>query len=523
MAMLCLLTWVFSLALITPATAERKNVLMILVDDLRPQMNAYGHSFMHTPNFDRLANTGLTFNRAYITYSYCSPSRNSFMTGRWPDRTQVFNFIDDFREAGVGANWTSMPQHFKNNGYLALAAGKTFHVGHPAAYDTPHSWSEQYPYVSPGQCDPASQNSSYVNCVPGTGQCNDTKAIIKKDTEGGDWCVYNESKLKVPLYDRVIADASVKHLELAAQSGQNFFVAAGFHRPHLPFAVPEPFFDLYPDASELPGPKFPNVTINAPLVAWHGGLHGNSFNNSLPDIQSQKLRKGYYAAVSYTDSLVGQLLDKLDELNLTSNTIVALWGDHGWQLGETNLWKKMTNYERGTRVPLFIRAPWKSNSIGIKTSALASSVDMYKTLASLAGLPEPEATVQGQDLSAILDQPPLTGTGINSYAFSQFAKQRISDGNPFGVCTQCQRNQIDFMGYAVRDDLFRYVLWVHWNKTSLLPIWTNIEGEELYPHDNDHGDDFDAFETINLVHASKYQSDRQRLQAVVIDHFSHDH
>lgn len=128
----------------------------------------------------------------------------------------------------------------------------------------------------------------------------------------------------------------------------------------------------------------------------------------------------------------------------------------------------VTNYERGTRIPLFIRAPWKTNSIGVKTSALASSVDMYKTLASLAGLPAPEASVQGQDLSPVLDEPPITGTGVNSHAFSQFAKQRISTGEPIGVCTNCERDQIDFMGYAVRDDMFRYVLWVHWNKTSLV-------------------------------------------------------
>eukprot|EP00730_Choanoeca_flexa_P016045 TRINITY_DN7503_c0_g2_i2.p1 TRINITY_DN7503_c0_g2~~TRINITY_DN7503_c0_g2_i2.p1 ORF type:complete len:523 (+),score=108.88 TRINITY_DN7503_c0_g2_i2:17-1585(+) len=511
------------IAVAVAGASGKKNVLLILVDDLRPQMNAYGHSFMHTPHFDRLANTGLMFNRAYITYSYCSPSRNSFMTGRWPDRTQVYNFIDDFREAGVGANWTSMPQHFKNNGYLTMGAGKTYHVGHPAAFDTPYSWSEEFPYVSADQCDNASRTSPYVNCTTGTGECEDKHAILFEDQIGSSWCVYNETKLKYPLYDRVTARTTVQNLELAVQRKQNFFIAAGFHRPHIPWAVPQQFWDLYPDAGDLPGPKHPNVTVDAPMVAWHTGLEGNSYNVSVPEQNAQKLRKAYYAATSYTDSLVGQILDKLDELKLTNDTVVAMWGDHGWQLGEANLWKKMTNYERGTRVPMFIRAPHKPNAIGKKTSALASSVDMYRTLASLAGLPNPEASVQGQDLSAVLDDPPSIGVGPRDYAFSQFAKQRISTGAPIGVCTQCTRQEIDFMGYAVRDDVYRYVLWVQWNKHTLRPIWDQIEGEELYDHTNDMGDDFDAFENVNIVYHDTYQSERERLKAVVIDHYSNDY
>eukprot|EP00051_Salpingoeca_urceolata_P007397 m.97450 g.97450 ORF g.97450 m.97450 type:complete len:530 (-) comp15222_c0_seq5:52-1641(-) len=500
-----------------PANSSRYNVLYIVVDDLRPNIGAYGHSFMHTPNIDQLAAEGLTFNRAYVQYSYCAPSRNSFMTGRRPDRTRDWNFIDHFREPSIGANWTSMPEYFKQNGYLALGAGKLYHKALPPVFDVPLSWSSDRPFVSAEYCDKDSYHHAGVECPVATDGCDPNATLFG---DGDRYCALDEKLLKYPLYDRVNVNATLENLRYAKESNQNFFIGVGLHRPHLPWAAPVAFYDLYSD-DDVASPKFPNVPEGMPEVAWHAGIN-NTRHEPCPTELAKKYRRAYYASVSYMDSLVGELLAGLDQLGFADNTVVALWGDHGWQLGEHNLWKKMTNFELGVRVPLIMRCPWKKNAVGVKTSALAEIVDMYQTLADLAGLPQPNQTVEGISLAPVLDAPPISGIGIKPYAFSQFAKAKTNKGKPWDPCTECERDEIDFMGFSVRSDKWRYTEWVHWNHTAMQPHWGDVEGVELYSHENDQGDDFDCCENVNMVGQSHTKHIIEGLQAQLYAQFQHD-
>lgn len=188
--------------------------------------------------------------------------------------------------------------------------------------------------------------------------------------------------------------------------------------------------------------------MNAPLVSWHDGQFDNTYEQPTPTAEAVASRKAYYGAVAYTDSLLGTVLDKLEALGLANNTVVSLMGDHGWSLGENNLWRKMTLFENGVRVPFLIRDPSRPKSHGQRTAALGEAVDLYRTLAELAGVGAPvEASVQGASLAPVLDDP--TSAGPNQYAFSQFAKRNEStkDGpRPWDVCTTCKRDEVVFCG-----------------------------------------------------------------------------
>ena len=256
----------------------------------------------------------------------------------------------------------------------------------------------------------------------------------------------------------------------------------------------------------------------------------------MPDAQAQVYRKAYYAAVGYTDTNVGTVLDALARLGLAATTAVVFMGDHGWQLGEMNEWRKMTNWELGVRVPLIFRVPWKPASSGVKCSALVEAVDLFPTLAALAGLPDPRAgdgypvqNLQGDDLSPYFDAPPLNGTGsIKSHVFSQFAKEDTAPGHDNGwvPCTKCSRAQWDYFGYSVRGDRWRYTEWVAWNKTAEAPMWGvygHAGGQELYDHQNDFGADMDvASERINLAHDLAYAAEVAELSKVLRAHFQND-
>jgi arylsulfatase A-like enzyme len=244
----------------------------------------------------------------------------------------------------------------------------------------------------------------------------------------------------------------------------------GFHKPHLPFASATKYHQMQLPLSELKPPKYNRPPANSPAAAWHNGNFGKpgcTYNSSVSDAQAVVYRRAYYAAVSYTDDLIGEVLAELKRLQLSENTVVSFLGDHGWQLGEMDEWRKMTNWELGVRVPLIIRAPHKPASHGVKTPALAELVDLYPTLASLAGLPDPlknGENIQGDELSPLFDAPITNGTGVKPFAYSQFAKQNVEVKGygiePWSTCTKCKRSEWDYMGYSLRSDRWRYTEWV---------------------------------------------------------------
>eukprot|EP00038_Savillea_parva_P012108 m.202282 g.202282 ORF g.202282 m.202282 type:complete len:681 (+) comp21720_c0_seq1:202-2244(+) len=501
----------------TPCTGRCPNILWIIADDMRPQLGCYGHTFMDTPNIDALAASGTLFNRAVVQYAFCAPSRNSFMSGRRPDRTRVWNFLQNIRTNGRGPDWTTLPENFRRNGYLVLGTGKTFHPGDPFQFDYPRSWSfDEAPYTFGKLNDTGHSNwhnttsdklwcdNVSVVCADGEDGCPSNAMV---DGEPDMWCSLNVSALGGrKLWDQEEAAFAKAHLQRAramqrtmeehGQTPRPFFLATGFHRPHLPWIAPSEFYDLYPPADQLPGPTHPNVPDGMPPVAWHQSF-GNAINRPLPSNRTLLARRGLYATMSYVDSLVGEVLTELDQLGLTQNTAVILMGDHGQSVGEQNLWMKMTNFELGVRIPLIIRAPWIPGSSGRRSNVLAEAIDMYRTMADLAGIPVPtneSHAVQGESLVPALSG----GTKLSNYSFSQFAKDG-PDNAPFDTCMSCTPTSTQFMGFSVRSASWRYTEWYRWNNTKAEPAWDELFASELYDHRNDLGNDFDAFENVNLV------------------------
>jgi len=504
-----------------PATSKgAKNVLLIVVDDLRPEVGAYGIGHVKTPNIDKLASTGVLFQRAYIQYSYCSPSRNSFMSGRRPDSTKAWTFEDHFREQGIGDKWSSLPQYFKERGYLTLGAGKIFHPSTPPSFDAPKSWDF---FTWPGGCSSQKGKSGWpilekgvknVECKPAEAGCP-AEAVM----EGGHlWCKLDRSKLKVPLWDDLVAQTSIANLRQASKQQHPFFIAVGFHRPHIPFHFPAEF-DIYPPASKIAAPAQRLPPKDMPQCAWHDGLCPSSLTSPCSAEQTAELRRAYYSSVSYMDSNVGKVLDTLNELGLANNTVVAFIGDHGFHLGEENLWGKMTNFELGVRIPLIFRVPWAQQA-GTKTPALAEAVDLFPTLVEAAGLPMAKEGLEGRSLASVITAPPSKGTGNRQYAFSQFAK----DGkNLEGVAQWVHRSGIEAMGYSVRSDNWRLTEWVRWDQHSWKPLWDQQVGLELYDHEGDFGQDFDrASPTRNLAADVQHAGIIRELRQALRDQFAPD-
>ena len=362
------------------AAATPHNVLFIVVDDMRPNIGAFNFSLAHTPHMYALAASGLAFRRAYVQYAFCAPSRNSFMSGRRPDTTRVWNFDDHFREAGVGDGWRSLPEYFKSHGFFTAGSGKLFHPGVPPNNDWPRSWSPTGTYYSP-ECMPEGGGGNSGRF------CNDSHApsgrtqtapsgafaCVSQDppgehtkTAGYTLCPANTSKdearFEYQLEDQRIAGSCLDQLEqgaaaVAAGAAKGFFVGCGFHKPHVPWVFPTEFLEEFPaDLADIPLASDTGAPAGMPDAAWHypADVHGFNinFNGTCNETRSRNFRRGYYAAVAYTDYNIGKLLARLDALNLAATTAVVVFGDHGWQLGEHDTWAKMTKWVAQRRVPV---------------------------------------------------------------------------------------------------------------------------------------------------------------------------
>ena len=309
------------------AAGKRKNILFLVSDDMRPELGAYlGPDFpspvhptkIHSPNLDRLAAKSALLKKAFVQQALCSPSRTSMLTSRRPDTTRIYDIGPYWREEG--GNFTTIPQFFKENGYITQGLGKIFHPGKASGQDDPISWTQPY-FHAP---------------------------IFPVYDDNRSWKAVNKSTYeKYPLEDQTLAKAALTALKTLAQEakkGNPFFLAVGFHKPHLPFQFPEEFLSLYPqdDIYVAPNQYLPK---DLPPIAWNtcGGLKEYhdikklvdlDFNKTVPDWKAKQLRRAYYSALSYTDSLIGEVLSELEAQGLENDTIVTFWGDHGWQLGK---------------------------------------------------------------------------------------------------------------------------------------------------------------------------------------------
>jgi iduronate 2-sulfatase len=398
--------------------ARRPNVLLIMADDLNNDMGTYGHRQVKTPNIDRLASRGVRFDRAYTQFPLCSPSRVSLLTGLRPDTTRVHDLVTDFRT--VLPDVQTLPQMFKRNGYLTARVGKIYHYGNPgqigtSGLDDPASWDV---FVNPRGID-KDEETVLTNLTPARGL-------------GSSLSFYASPAPDEDHTDGKVAAETIALLE--KNKDRPFFIGAGFYRPHCPFIAPRKYFDLYP-RNTIPLPATAEYPLTDPLARWftnppHWGVD--------PEGQRDAIR-AYYASITFLDANVGRVLDALDRLKLTDNTIVIFISDHGYHLGERGQWMKQTLFERSARAPLIMSGPGVT-ARNRSTSRVVEFLDIYPTLAEMTRLPAP-AGLQGRSLTPLLRDP------------------RTEWRHP--ALTQVRRGPANaaFMGYSVRTERWRYTEW----------------------------------------------------------------
>lgn len=447
-----------SLALVSVAhAAEKPNVLFIAVDDMNNDLGCYGHPLVKSPNIDALAKRGVRFDRAYCQFPLCSPSRVSLLTGLRPDTTRIFDLQTDFRKTTL-PDVVTLPQLFMNNGYHVARVGKIFHYGNPGGIgtnglDDPKSWHERF--NSRGR--DRDEEKKLTNHTPrrGLGSSLSFLAADGTDEEQTD--------------GKVTAEV-IKLME--KNKDRPFFLAAGFYRPHCPYIAPKKYFELYPLEKVTLPMEPPEHIKKLPRPALSSTIPYP--NLGVSEQQAREAKRAYYATISFTDAQVGKLLDALDRLKLAEKTIIVFWSDHGYLLGEHGLWMKQSLFEQSARVPLVIAAP------GIKGTGKASArtvelLDLYPTLADLAGLPMPKG-LHGASLKPLLDAPDAE----------------------WKRAAHTQVWRAGFPGHSVRTERWRYTEWDSGKK-----------GVELYDHDAD------PKELKNLAGDVKHADVEKELRALV--------
>lgn len=421
---------VMSWATVCADDARPVNVLMIAVDDLRPELACYGATHIHSPNIDRLAAQGVRFDRAYCQVAVCGASRASLLSGCRPETTNCWDYKTPLRAKMPDV--LSLPQHFRNNGYETSFLGKVYH----SPKDDPQGWSLSADEWAPKD---VGKGKGYVKTPHSRRVPNPSIPNLKHGPS-----IENGGDVPDDAYtDGHNADRAVQMLQRFATHEKPFFLAVGFYKPHLPFVSPDRYWRMY-DRDAITVPPREDVIDGVPYAGSSWGELKNYPDiprnvEYLDDEKSKELIHGYYAAVSYMDAQVGKLLDALDETGLRENTIVLLWGDHGWYLGDFGDWCKHTNYEVATHVPLIISAP--GTSTGQSTKALTEYVDLFPTLSELAGLEIP-GHCQGTSLAPLLENPDEEGKPA---AFSQYIKTKRGVG--------------PMLGTSVRTPRYRYTEW----------------------------------------------------------------
>jgi arylsulfatase A-like enzyme len=439
----------------TAADPVKPNVLFFAIDDLRTDIGCYGHAEAKTPNIDALAKRGVAFRRAYCQQAVCSPSRTSLLTGLRPDTTKVYDLVTHFRDT-IG-DVTTLPQHFKNHGYHTVGMGKIFHGG----LDDAKSWSEPHRngggegYVLPENKQRVAEGKAKAKAAGAN-----KKKAAPRPARGEP---FEMADVPDNAYtDGSLAEMAIAELRERKETGQPFFLAVGFVKPHLPFNSPKKYWDLY-DPAQLKLAANPFRPKDAPpyAVTDFGELRnyfGVPQTGPLSDEMARKLIHAYRAASSFTDANVGKVLDELNRLGLAENTIVVLWGDHGWKLGEHASWCKHSNMENDANAPLILAVPGMKGA-GKQSRALVEFVDIFPTLCEAAALPVP-ASLEGVSMKPLLDDPVRRW---KTAAFSQYP--RSHEGR-------------QLMGYAMRTDRHRFVQWQ--DRRTGEPV-----AHELYDHQTD--------------------------------------
>ena len=486
--------------------ASKPNILFIAADDLRPELGCYGSETAITPNLDALAGDGLLFNRAYCQQAICSPSRASLMTGARPDTIGVVENYTYFRDANPDI--ITLPQHLRAHGYETVHTGKIYH----GIYDDQKlSWSRQ-----PARDQMPKDIKSPV--VAGYALPENQKKVADKKKKFGKNA--HSALVKGPAYESAdvpdyayedgfntdLAIVTMKDM-LARNPEKPFFLGLGFKKPHLNFIAPKKYWDMY-EPDDIPAGTYTPSPENGAAMGLHASYElrtrdGIPKYGPIGEELSRTLMHGYLACTSYIDAQVGKMVAALDDAGIRENTIIIFWGDHGWHLGDMGIWGKATNYEIAARVPLMIWTPdMPDRHRGKTTDALVELIDMYPTLCDLAGIDVP-SHVEGHSFKPLLNKP---NRAWKKAAFSQYPNPAMREWAANAI-TPDMRNlffgplmddiesaiqtqqgdkwdreifEKDLMGYTMRTDRYRLVLWKNWNHLNAKPLFV-----ELYDHKND--------------------------------------
>ena len=485
---------------------QKPNILFIGIDDLRPELGCYGSEIAISPNLDKLASQGLLFENAYCQQAICGPSRASLLTGIRPESSGVFHNYIKFREANP--NVITLPQFFKNNGYETVYTGKIFHHGDK---DDELSWSRL----------PAVDSLKHLPKPVGFAikENNEARAKTRKEMNAryGNVARFGLAsgvafeKADVPDYtysdgyNTELAIATLK--EMNAKSDKPFFLGLGFNKPHLNWVAPKKYWDLY-DREKIKLSSQTESPENGATMGLHPSFELRVRSNipkkgKIEDELAITLKHAYLACVSYVDSQIGKMLNALEKEGLRENTIIIVWSDHGWHLGDMGIWGKATNYEIATRVPLLIWTPnMPKGSQGKTTDALVELVDMYPTLTELAGFKTPKH-VEGTSFTRLIENPKKKW---KSAAFSQFPSPALREWGAYPIRpamrqtyfgpllkeveSKIKKQQGDkwnrdlfennLMGYAMRTNQHRLILWKDRTQPQKEPVFI-----ELYDHKKD--------------------------------------
>lgn len=513
-------------------TAKKPNVLFIAIDDLRPELGCYGSGIAISPNLDALAAEGLIFDRAYCQQAICSPSRASLMTGARPETIGVIENYSYFRD--LNPDLVTLPQHFIAHGYEAFYCGKIYHGRFT---DQELSWSLK-PDRSKLDIKPPKLIAGYA-LEENQEIFNKNKAdMVARYGEEARYGLGNGPAFEsadVPDYaymdgyNTELAIATMK--ELSEKGDKPFFLGLGFFKPHLNWVAPKRYWDLYdpdqiPLATQLEGPA------DGAEMGLHASFelrvrHGIPKTGDIDEELARTLKHAYLACVSYVDAQIGRMIEALEEAGLRENTLIIVWSDHGWHLGDMGIWGKATNYEIATRVPLMIWTPdMPRKNRGKRSDALVELVDIYPTLCELAGIKLPEH-LEGHSFAPLLRKP---DQDWKSAVFTQFPTPALREwaANPLspgmretyfgpliseveGRIIQQQKENWDrelfenrLMGYAMRTDQYRLVVWKDWTDPKSKPLYT-----ELYDHRADPAETKNiAAEEPDLVNQLMIQFDK---------------
>ncbi len=439
---------------------SRPNVLLILVDDLKPIAGCYGDPVAKTPNIDALAARGMRFDMAYCNQAVCAPSRFTLMLGSHSTSSGLYGLGSHLRQKLPDA--VTMPQYFATHGYRTESLGKVFHIGHgnegdPDSFSVPHFKDKVIEYL-----DPESTNG---------GQLTREEALFTNQRLGEIRSLPRGAAFESPVAadadyaDGRVANETILRLQAAAErhktDGMPFFIATGFVRPHLPFSAPKKYWDLY-DPATLPMPQNESPPNNSPQVALKRGGEITAYkpvpeNGKVGLELKRQLIHGYYASTSFVDAQIGKVIAELDRLGIADNTIIVLWGDHGFHLGDLGIWTKHTNFEQATRIPILIHAKG-TTAPGSSTKQLAESVDLFPTIAELAGLPAPSGPqpIDGKSLVPVLKDGNVR---VRDHAFHAYPNRKL--------------------GRAIRTERYRLVEWKTPNESD------DTAAYELYDYETD--------------------------------------